>query len=477
MEPIQVECILTHENPDLDAMLSVLILKRFGETQFPGVGTARVDFCPAGKLPEGKTAEELEREGILAVDVGGGRLDTHPIDNAIEGSKRERCAADLVAEAVGIIEDPSWHTLIEFVRLQDTTGQSIHSKDYIHHIATLPNILSGIQLRFKNDSNRILHEGMNLLGIIPVYVEHRNNNSPDPLDVQSFLKEAVDLYLDTRGVSLDDTQPVWASVLDWRRRLWDAPSTAFSSNPHDDILSLSALVVGLWILEKADRQKTIAAFNFWMDLIFERERLWGNAIEEFDQAGVVHMIRNAHVVAIISKNGLVIKAARFRAHADIIIYRDSQSLATSILLNRRGILNKFSMTNLAAKVRLAECIEENIPPNYSSLYLPGMSHNWFLHQSESFLICGSPKASDFIPSRIDINDLVEIVITEIDWSCKMPIKYCPDDFCMEDVCPFYPLHAQTCRNHAKRTSACGTGSTLGLKLLKALHAQKKQNKG
>lgn len=475
MEPIKVECILTHENPDVDAMLSVLLLKRFGETQFPGVQTARVDFCPADKLTNGKTADELEREGILAVDVGGGRLDTHPVNNVIEDNKQDHCAADLVAEAVGVIEDSSWHALIEFVRQQDTTGQSIHSKDYIHHIATLPNILSGIQLKFKNDSRRILEEGMNLLNIIPIYIEYRNSaNTPEIFDVQSFLKDAVDLYINTRKALLNDDQLILTSVLEWRRRLWEAPATAFSSDPHDDILSVSSLLAGLCILENADKQKIITTFNFWMDLIVEREILWAQAIEEFDQAGNVQVVRNAHVAAIVSKNGLVIKAARFRAHADIIIYRDPQSLAMSILLNRRGRLNKFSMTNLAAKVRLAECIEENTLPNYSHLSLPGMLHKWFLHQSESFLICGSPKANDFIPSKIEINVLMEIVISEIDWSRKMPVKYCPDEFCMEEICPFYPLQTQTCRNHARRTSATSTGNTLGLKLLKALESKKNE---
>ena len=448
MTQIPIKCILTHMNPDLDAILSILLLRRFGKTQFPGVQTAEIAFCAAGKLPQDKTAEELEKEGILAVDVGGGRLDAHPVGNQVNETKWERCASDLTAEAVHVINHPAWQALIEYTRQQDTTGQSIRSKDYIHHLATLPTILNGFQLLYSYDSNRLLREGMNVLEVIPLYMEHKESLKPqDTPDIQPLLKELTELYFINKGFAADSTQPALVTLLEWRRRLREAPETAFSSDPLDEMVSLPALLAGLWYHEKADQDRVAKTLHFWLDAIWEREKQWTHALEEFDQKGIVYRSRNANIVSIVSTNGMTIKAARFRARADLVIYRNSHSGATSILLNRRGPLNKFSMPNLAAKVRVAECMEEKSAPDYQRLHLPGMIHGWFLHPSENLLICGSPKTSDFVPSRIQIEDLTGIALTEVEWLNKMPSKYCPDDHCVGASCIFYPMHAPTCKKH------------------------------
>ncbi|MCB0642715.1 MAG: hypothetical protein KDC44_13800, partial [Phaeodactylibacter sp.] len=121
MEPIPVQKILTHEHPDLDAIMSVLLLKKFGAELFPGVQEAEVIFSPAGTLPEGKSPRQLEKQGIIAVDIGGGRFDSHPSETTGK-AKADRSATDLVAETLGVLNHPDWEELIEFSRLHDTTG-------------------------------------------------------------------------------------------------------------------------------------------------------------------------------------------------------------------------------------------------------------------------------------------------------------------------------------------------------------------
>ncbi|MBA7583842.1 hypothetical protein ES708_25792 [subsurface metagenome] len=264
--------------------------------------------------------------------------------------------------------------------------------------------------------------------------------------------------------------------MEWRRRLREAPETAFSSDPLDEMVSLPALLAGLWYHEKADQDRVAKTLHFWLDAIWEREKQWTHALEEFDQKGIVYRSRNANIVSIVSTNGMTIKAARFRARADLVIYRNSHSGATSILLNRRGPLNKFSMPNLAAKVRVAECMEEKSAPDYQRLHLPGMIHGWFLHPSENLLICGSPKTSDFVPSRIQIEDLTGIALTEVEWLNKMPSKYCPDDHCVGASCIFYPMHAPTCKKHRYRHRIPESGFTLADIFMQALEAKTKQKK-
>ncbi|MBX2990093.1 MAG: hypothetical protein KF749_02880 [Bacteroidetes bacterium] len=456
-------------------MLSTLVLRRFGEAQFPGARTADIAFCPAGKLPEGKSSEELEKEGILAVDVGGGRLDSHPVENQVTKEKQDRCAADLTAEMVGISDDPAWRSLIQYTRLQDTTGQSIRSRDYVHHLGTLPTILSGLQLLYGSDSYRLLHEGMNVLEVITLYLERKEKtDSQNAPDSRLLLKELIGKYLLDRGSVVGSAEPTLVTIRELHRRLIENPEIAFSPDPLDEMVSLPALLAGLMFREEGNQERITGTFNFWLDAIWEREKQWANALEEFDNRGIVHKVRNVSIASVVSTNGMVIKAARFRVHADLIIYRDGFSGATSLLLNRRGPLNKFSMPSLAEKVRIAECIEEKTTPDYQRLRLPGMMHKWFLHPSDSLLICGSPKAKDFIPSKIQMNNLLGIALTEIEWLEKMPIDYCPNDTCTGESCLFYRLHARACKNHRDRHKIPKTGYTLAEKLSVALNAKNKE---
>lgn len=474
MNPIPISSVLTHENPDLDAILSVLIIKRFGETLFPGVTNANILFSPAGQLPGGKTATELEQNGILAVDIGGGRFDTHPVNNEMDAKKLKRCAADLVAEAVGILHNENWETLVEYVRLQDTEARSINSRDYLHHLGSLPTIFSGVQLRFKHDSARILTEGVQLLELIPIYLENKSKIEKNILiETREILLATTNNFLLSHGIHSSNSHRENKHILEnWYDRLNEDLNLAFSPDPLDEIVSIPALLLGLWIKENGDKEKCIDKLTIWLGFIYQREELWESAIKEFDNAAFIQKIRHANIIRIVSENGLVIKAARYRVHADLILFRDPTSGATSFLLNRKGPLAKYSMKNLAAKVRLAECIEENIQPEYSRLYSSGSLHKWFLHQSENLLICGSLKANEFTPSKIDITDLFEIAVSEVDWDKKIPQKYCPDAICLEEICPYYFLHFQTCKNHVKRINNSNTGNNLGYKLKQALEASK-----
>ena len=117
--------IVTHENPDLDAILSSLLLKLFGEKKFPGVTTAKMEFVSAGTLYKGERSQKLLEQGIITVDTGGGQFDTHPDDNnKVDRDKLNRSASDLVAEYLGVIDDPKWNLLIEPFGLDRNASRS-----------------------------------------------------------------------------------------------------------------------------------------------------------------------------------------------------------------------------------------------------------------------------------------------------------------------------------------------------------------
>lgn len=77
-----MKTIVTHLNPDLDALCSVWLLKRF----LPDWAEAKVKFIPAGivKIDSLKTEEGDE---VLVVDTGFGELDHHQSDERTCGGK------------------------------------------------------------------------------------------------------------------------------------------------------------------------------------------------------------------------------------------------------------------------------------------------------------------------------------------------------------------------------------------------------
>ena len=83
--------IVTHKNPDLDAIVSAWLLVRFDQ---PRYGDAALAFVPAGGTYKGEPVDS--DENITHVDVGMGRFDHH--QKGVEGT----CASKLV-----------WHHLVE----------------------------------------------------------------------------------------------------------------------------------------------------------------------------------------------------------------------------------------------------------------------------------------------------------------------------------------------------------------------------
>lgn len=117
----KIHTIVTHEMPHLDEIAAIWLLRKFGEIIFPGISTAKILFWNnGGKTPDGRTAEDYEREGILLVGVGGGFLDEHA--TAAQERKEGECATTLVAKALGVDDDPTLKKILKFVVNNDIKG-------------------------------------------------------------------------------------------------------------------------------------------------------------------------------------------------------------------------------------------------------------------------------------------------------------------------------------------------------------------
>lgn len=153
----RLTAILTHESPDLDCTLCVWLLKRFGESRYPGVSQLPVQFYPAGVIPDDLHPDELEAtRGILAVDTGGGRLDTHSRDGVVDAEKHDKSAASLVAEDLGIAGMAELEKILQFVTLQEIKGRSIASTQPMDHLVSLPNLIRGLNLLYPQTPDRVI---------------------------------------------------------------------------------------------------------------------------------------------------------------------------------------------------------------------------------------------------------------------------------------------------------------------------------
>jgi len=268
LEPIPIQKILTHESPDLDAMMSVLLLREFGEPFFPGAKTAEVIFSPAGMLPDGLSVRQLEKKGILAVDIGGGRFDSHPSETTGR-AKADRSATDLVAEALGVLDHPDWAELIEFSRLQDTRGHSMFSTNIIHHLAALNNILKGIQIQHFGDSKAILEAGILLIANIPFFNKHQE----DPFRVE-LIQRGTDLYLEKEGYDMENPPEWFGNFKEWYQRLHHKFRTTYGKNKMDRMVSLKAICHGAFYRFEENEEKVQEVLELCLSSMLARERQW-----------------------------------------------------------------------------------------------------------------------------------------------------------------------------------------------------------
>lgn len=143
-----MKTIVTHINPDLDAIASVWLLKRFGAPEYRDV---QVVFVPAGATFKDMPADS--DPDIVHVDTGLGKLDHHQ-------SNEYTCAAKKVHEYLKL-SDPALARLIDLVVAID------HAKDLSWPDAAddrwellLPALISGYRLLHKDQWEKHMAFGM-----------------------------------------------------------------------------------------------------------------------------------------------------------------------------------------------------------------------------------------------------------------------------------------------------------------------------
>jgi hypothetical protein len=297
--------IVTHKSPDLDAVTSVWLLKKF----IPSLQTAKVAYVPAGKKlegiykNEGEVIEMLNTDEVIHVDTGMGKLDHHQFqDETI-------CAASLVKNYVLDHPDTTLHnphtikaldSLIDLVIDEDHFQQVFHadSASFIREF-TLIGIFDGMKLQNKGD-DEILIKGCELLDALLVSFESR-------VAAEEELKDGI-----------------------------------------------------------------------------EFETRWGKAI------------------ALETVNDTVMKLAQIKGYS-VVIRRDPASSLMRIKAWPRMRSDK------KAEYTTVKERDIDLTPIYTIVKEKDMYASWFLHASKRMLLNGSSKNPESIPTKLTLNEIIEIL--------------------------------------------------------------------
>ena len=150
-----MKTIVTHLAPDVDAVSSVWLLKKF----LPGWSEAEVTFVPAGKTL-GNEPPDSDKD-ILHVDTGMGMLDHHQTDE-------DTCAAKRTMEYIAAQNQKSPDEALE--RLVDIVNDIDHFREVYFPNPTADfydfgfvAILDGLKLIYPDDHRKLVDVGMTIL--------------------------------------------------------------------------------------------------------------------------------------------------------------------------------------------------------------------------------------------------------------------------------------------------------------------------
>lgn len=142
-----VRKIAVHKGHHFEEMVAVLILRRYGRKLYPGIHNAPLVYWErADQTPDGRTVAEHEREGTLVLGIALARLDDHRKRRA--NPDLVTCSAKLVADDLGVADDPRLEKLLDFAALRDSRGGSSAFE--------LPQIIKDLHARFPDNPRRVI---------------------------------------------------------------------------------------------------------------------------------------------------------------------------------------------------------------------------------------------------------------------------------------------------------------------------------
>ncbi len=151
--------IILPTRPQPDTIVAIFILKKFGQERFPGIRNAVLDFWQV--LPDGATETSLDANGTILIDLGGGRFDHH-------GKQIQTTASRLIAEYLGIADDPALAKLLAYAERDDFFGKGTISNDPLDRAFGLSALVAALNKSLVKTPARVVD------AVLPLLVAHHN---------------------------------------------------------------------------------------------------------------------------------------------------------------------------------------------------------------------------------------------------------------------------------------------------------------
>ena len=134
----------------IDTAIAYFILTTFGESAFPGVSKAPLEFWT--EMPKDVTLEDLESQGHIFIDLGMSKFDHHSF--GLEN--KTITSALLIAQHLGVADRPDLQKLLELARRDDLEGKGTLSADPIDRAFGISALLTNLNKSMPNDSQAVL---------------------------------------------------------------------------------------------------------------------------------------------------------------------------------------------------------------------------------------------------------------------------------------------------------------------------------
>ncbi len=134
--------IITHINPDLDAVASVWLIKRF----LPGWEKVQIDYCPAGETLNKKPVDSDPE--VLHVDTGLGKLDHHQFNEVNSAAKLcfDFIKHERKGQSLSPLDEKALERIVDFATQVDNARDLNWGEvDTVRQDFYLHNIISGIR--------------------------------------------------------------------------------------------------------------------------------------------------------------------------------------------------------------------------------------------------------------------------------------------------------------------------------------------
>lgn len=150
--------IIIPTQPHPDTVAAIFLLKRFGEKKYPGIKEAAIEI--KSELPRGENEKSLADNGVIVLDLGGGKFDHH--------NKKNQTLSDLVADDLKIKEDPALAKLLQYARRDDIFGKGTISADPLDRAFGLSALIANLNKSLIGNANQVIDI------ILPILIAHYN---------------------------------------------------------------------------------------------------------------------------------------------------------------------------------------------------------------------------------------------------------------------------------------------------------------